>query len=156
MIYVLSLIETYSVSNLLIGPVRLEGIPSTNMWSVIDDIVITWNDKHDDVFGTRSNRFTIPKGMTTDLASVPLRLQGIVSACGVIKESAVMHDGLYQYRPILSTGVRIGRAEADWMLYYGCVNIGKMSHDEAWAVYTAVRLGGSRIWHSHDKDFGVA
>lgn len=149
----LDLIDTYGVCNLTIGPVRLEGIPATNLWFGLEDCTCTWQDGAADF--PRQERFVIPAGMRTDLASVPLRAQSIISPCGPIKEPAYLHDGLYQYRPRLSTGQQIGRAQADYMLYYACIHIGKMTHDEAWSVYLAVRAFGSRIWHAHDGEFAA-
>lgn len=144
----IDLIDTYGVRNITIGPIRLESIPATNLWFSLDPCVITWQDGD-----SYQQRFEIPAGMQTDLASVPLRAQSIISPCGPIKDAAYMHDGLYQYRPILAQGYRISRAQADYMLYLACIEIGKMHRNDAWIVYTAVRVGGSRIWHAHDAEF---
>lgn len=130
-----------------ISSIDLRGIPGGNLWQLLAPISMTWTNRD----GPQS--FVIPDTMFTDLASVPAALQSIVSPCGPIKEPAVGHDGLYQYRPVLSTGKRITRAEADRWLYQACLEIGKMPHDDALKVYLAVRIGGSGIWHRHDAEF---
>lgn len=141
------LADDFGLTSPTIGPVDLRGVPGGNLWQLLAPIPMTWVDHN----GHQS--FVIPNTMLTDLASVPSALQSVVSPCGPIKEPAVGHDGLYQYRPILNTGIRITRAEADRWLYQACLDIGGMSHDDALKVYLAVRIGGSAIWHRHDAEF---
>lgn len=133
--------------SLSIGPITLTSVPASCQWTVAITVLVSWTD----LWGAQ--RDVIPVGMTTDLASVPGLFQNIVHPAGPIKDGAVFHDFLYQYRPVLSTGVRIGRAEADYLLYRACLDIGKMSVEEATVVYTAVRVGGSVVWHRHDEEF---
>jgi hypothetical protein len=142
-------VDDFGIQNLRIGTIRLEAVPASNLWKVLEPIPVTWTNRD----GPQD--FTIEKGEMTDLASVPAVFQSFVSPCGRIKEIAVVHDGLYEQRPTLSTGKRISRAEADWILYVGCIEIGKMPDGEARHVWEAVRLGGSRIWHSHDTKFEI-
>lgn len=142
--------DNYGIDAVSIGPVELRGRPGTSSWTVITPCDATWINRD----GPQS--FTIPVGMSTDLASVPAVLQSIVSPCGPIKEPSVLHDALYVNRPVLSTGVRITRAEADWLLYIACRTIGGMSETECEQVFLAVRIGGSPVWHKHDKEFPVS
>lgn len=92
-----------------------------------------------------------PAGWGTDLASVPQIATPVVPAHRLIKRPAILHDDLYGNRPIFD-GVRITRGEADAVLYAFCIWEG-MPEDEAKAVYLAVRVGGSSIWHAHDEYF---
>lgn len=148
--HTLAPIDDYGITDVSIGHVDLRAIPGGNLWRVIQGITVRWTDRD----GKQS--FIIPEFMETDLASVPQIFCNLIVPCGRIKESAVMHDGMYQYRPLLLNGDRIGRARADYLLYTACMQIGGMSHEEAWMVYTAVRIGGSSVWHAHDTEFLVS
>lgn len=142
-----ALAEDWGITSIELGPIILRGIPGTNRWLVEHSTPMVWSDK----FGVQ--HFVIPEGMETDLATIPALLRPVVSPCGPIKEAAVGHDALYQYRPVLSNGQRIARAEADYWLYRACLDIALMPHDLCVEVFLAVRVGGSSVWHSHDKDF---
>lgn len=143
----LHLADDYGVRDITIGPVELRGKPATSSWTVITPCAVSW------VNWAGTQYFTIPAGMDTDLASVPALFQSVVSPCGPIKEPAVLHDALYVYRPRLSTGVRITRSEADWILYVACKTIGLMDDGTCERVFLAVRVGGSMVWHRHDREF---
>lgn len=132
---------------LKLGPVILESIFGTNKWMVHEDVWAEWTDRYG------RQRFVYPKGCTTDLASVPAVFRGVINPAGPIKDFAVLHDGLYVCRPeLIGLNGRIHRAEADMLLYLGCKQSG-MTDDECEQVFAAVRLGGSIVWHRHDKEF---
>ena len=102
-----------------------------------------------------AQRFETLTDTSTDLASVPREVWSIVPPHRRIKRPAVFHDFLYQCRPLVSlpTGPRLMmRNEADALLYHACVAEG-MSDEQCFAIYQAVRIGGSSIWHAHDAQF---
>jgi hypothetical protein len=153
---IMDLVDDYGVKNLFItansdsGLVRLDIIPKCDLFNNVCNIVCNWEDR----FGPEALFIPgYPKPMLTDLATVPKMFQSFQSAFGKISIPAIFHDGLYQYRPVLANGIRIGRAESDYLLYYACINIGGMAEDDARHVFEAVRIGGSVIWHKHDDEF---
>lgn len=132
---------------LVLSPVILESIFGTNRWLLYEDVWAEWVDRYG------RQRFVYKKGNDTDLASVPALFRGIINPAGPIKDFAVLHDGLYVCRPeLVGKAGRIDRAQADWLLYLGCKKAG-MSDADCEAVFETVRIGGSIVWHRHDKEF---
>ena len=90
--------------------------------------------------GVRRN-ITVPKGMLTDLASVPRPLRWYAGRVGPHLEAAVVHDFLYvawQDLGMLPTGSM--RRFADRIMLTAMLAAGMCSR--AHAIYRAVRLGG--------------
>jgi hypothetical protein len=153
---IMNLVDDYGVTDLKIESesdrklIRLDVILECNEFNIVNDIRCSWIDR----FG--NEQFIIPgypSQMRTDLASVPLILQSFQSPIGKITVPAIFHDGLYQYRPKLANGIRITRAHADYLFYYACYNIGKMVESDCRRNFEIVRIGGSKVWHSHDDEF---
>jgi len=94
--------------------------------------------------GNRRN-ITVPKGMLTDLASVPRPLRWYAGRVGPHLEAAVVHDFLYvawQDLGMLPTGSL--RRFADRMMLTAMLAAGMCS--KAYTIYRAVRLGGCRAF----------
>jgi len=96
--------------------------------------------------------FEAPKGMTTDLASVPWWARGVIGHTGAHLKAAVIHDACYaaarefQAReddPMDSPGFR--RRQADAVLYVIARHSG-MGWFRARLMWLAVRLGGRSAW----------
>lgn len=143
----------HDIANLKYGRILLECLEGEDEFLSVLNIDVTYNNEHGE------QTFTLPKGMFTDLASVPRTVWFIVPPHRRIKRAAVIHDGLYQFRPMLTDRdgklYRMTRGEADTILAVACLKEG-MHINDVNRVYQAVRIGGSRLWHSHDIDFGVS
>lgn len=83
----------------------------------------------------------VPVRFVTDLASVPRLAWSIVPPWdNYIKDAAIAHDRAYETR-------EINRSFADAILYHGMRARGA-SELHAWAVWSAVRLGGAWSYHT--------
>ncbi|PKQ78079.1 DUF1353 domain-containing protein [Aeromonas sobria] len=91
--------------------------------------------------GTRT--FSIPKGMITDLASVPRALWIALPPFGEYTIAAVVHDRIYR-----APELNITRAEADQLFYDLMVQYG-VSTVKAKAMYYGVRSFGA--WSYKDR-----
>ena len=83
--------------------------------------------------------FTVPQGFTTDLASVPRIFQSIVPKLGHHIRPAIVHDYAYEGHTALT------RKEADAMFLDG-MKTTKVSWLRRWAMWAAVRVGGTGKW----------
>lgn len=138
------------VFNVDIDPIVLLGVKASHLWVCYQPTRMSWeNDAGPQEFIIPG----IPDGLVTDLASVPAMLRWYINSAGPIKEASVGHDALYQYRPVLTTGERITRQEADLWLREACRSVGQLHEDVCDQIYLAVRAGGGRLWHKHDGDF---
>jgi hypothetical protein len=96
---------------------------------------------------------TVPAGMTTDLASIPRLVSGILPPDGPWLAAAMVHDELYATRGTANWHGYAGRtraapytrAEADDILLEAMQALG-VSGWQAWAIHTGVRAGGSAGW----------
>jgi len=103
---------------------------------------------------------TIPRGMQTDLASIPRLLWTFLPPDGPWVQIAVFHDLLYKTRgsgmwsfhkdgsdpkPSLSRKVCYSRKEADELLRDGMADL-NISGFRRWAIYNGVRVGGAAGW----------
>lgn len=95
-------------------------------------------------------------GTTTDFASVPRLLRGVVSKVGLHTRAAIVHDALYrrpENRRVLATVEvpspthhhEISRRDADDLLRAIARQSGA-SRVTAWMLWRAVRLFGRRAW----------
>lgn len=134
----------YRVDDLVIGDINLFCPPKADQFKSASFRI--------QYFGNDGPQDLLIPDMMTDLASVPRLLWPAYPPHRRIKRAAVAHDGLYQFRPILSSGIRITRGEADMVLYAACI-LENMSREEAEQIYLGVRVGGSNVWHAHDKEF---
>jgi hypothetical protein len=103
---------------------------------------------------------TIPRGVQTDLASIPRLLWTFLPPDGPWVQIAVFHDLLYKTKgngvwsfhkdgsdpkPSLSRQVCYTRKEADELLRDGMADLG-IAGFRRWAIYNGVRIGGGAGW----------
>ncbi len=81
----------------------------------------------------------VPKGFTTDLASVPRIFQSIVPKLGHHIRPAIVHDYCYE------GGTTLTRKESDEMFLEG-MKATKVSWFRRNAMWLAVRVGGKGWW----------
>jgi hypothetical protein len=70
-------------------PLRVEANPDCKGWTLLEPF--TYHIGYKDSPLT----ITVPKGFTTDFASVPNPLRGLIPQWGVYGKAAVLHDWLY-------------------------------------------------------------
>lgn len=84
---------------------------------------------------------TVPRGFTTDLASIPQALRSVLDRNGVSRRPAVLHDWLYALQPCR-------RSLADATLRAALIADGETPF-RAWVYWAGVRAGGWRPWAAH-------
>ena len=89
--------------------------------------------------------FEIPKGFVCDLASVPRLLRFLYSVNGDHRESAILHDFLYD-REGLIDDESFTREQCDDLFYEAMINSG-VSEWKAWSMWAGVRIGGWVAWN---------
>jgi len=98
-----------------------------------------------------NQRFVVPRGFVTDLASVPRLFWTAFPPCGKYTTAAVLHDYLYWVQ-----SYDCDRECADEILLIAMeeANVKLVSRN---AIYTAVRFGGDSAWSENArlKESGV-
>lgn len=95
--------------------------------------------------GIGNNRFIIvPKGFTTDFASVPRLFWNILPPWGTYGKAAVLHDWLYHTQ-------EFNRKFCDDLLMEAMTTLGVAAW-KRWTIYLGVRLGGFVAWNEHTKE----
>ncbi len=95
-----------------------------------------------DAFWNRAGNITkivIPRGFTTDLASVPRVFQSIIPKLGHHIRPAIVHDYCYE------GGSNLTRKEADEMFLEGMKKT-KVNFIRRNLMWLAVRVGGKGLW----------
>ena len=95
-----------------------------------------------DAYWNRAGNITkivIPRGFTTDLASVPRIFQSIIPKLGHHIRPAIVHDFCYE------GGSNLTRKEADEMFLEGMKQT-KVSWLRRRVMWLAVRVGGRGLW----------
>ena len=99
--------------------------------------------------GTRRN-ITVPKGMLTNLASVPCPLRWYAGRVGPHLEAAIVHDFLYMaWQDLDIRPTRSMRRFADRMMLAAMLAAGMCS--KAYSIYSGVRLGGCGAFRSRER-----
>lgn len=102
-------------------------------------------------------RLTVPRGLITDLASVPRAARSIVGRVGPHLEASIVHDFLYvAWQDVPDRGAReADRRFADDLLRAGLIaaNVGAFKR---WAMYQAVRDFGAGVYRSPNAERYVA
>lgn len=100
-------------------------------------------------------RIDIPAGFTTDFASVPARLQSVISACSpLILRPSGAHDWLYTRNGLMPDGKtrltfeQVNGVLTELMFYCGAGPAIRAM------VYEAVQIGGKSTWNSHNPPAG--
>ncbi len=84
---------------------------------------------------------TLKRGFVTDGGSIPQIFQGLCKPLGKYLPAFLVHDALYATE-------YLSRAEADRLLLEIMAELGAGRLWRHW-VWSAVRLGGARIWQGH-------
>ncbi len=85
------------------------------------------------VYQGRDETFTVPAGMSTDLASVPACLTWIAPRYGTYTRAAILHDWLCETKPV-------SRRDADGIFRRVMEEMG-VSAPRRWLMWAAVRAG---------------
>ncbi len=88
--------------------------------------------------------YVIPKGMSTDFASIPKFLHSLISPLSNSVYSAVLHDYLYR-NPKEVTAKETSRLEADRIFYFGMKACG-VKRIIALIMFWGVRIGGKNSY----------
>lgn len=99
------------------------------------------------------HRITVPKGFTTDFASVPRFLPLVFSLVGdSAHKAAVLHDYLYQTHKV--GPIKITRSMAD-SIFLEAMKVTKVPLLKRQMMFWGVRLGGSGSWKSGPTRFKI-
>lgn len=93
--------------------------------------------------GFRPRSLEVPKGFTTDLATLPRLGRVLLRSGGRIATAAVIHDWLYQVGELYYS-----RKNADVILYHLCRD-SDINAIVSRLVYWGVRVGGWYAWRKH-------
>lgn len=111
-------------------PLRLEAT-TPGRWMLTSDLI--W---HSD-----TERYVVPRGFETDLASIPRIFRWLLNQNGNSRRPAVLHDYLYRMQPI-------SRAEAD-AIFRRALEVEGVILPGRWLYWLGVRLGGWIAWRGH-------
>lgn len=103
--------------------------------------------------GQEERTVTVPRGMLTDLVSVPPVFRSWVGRVGPHLEAAIVHDYLYIAWQDADGGVprRQDRRFAD-QLFLKAMRAAKVSRVASWTIYGAVRLFGGFAFRRREKE----
>lgn len=91
------------------------------------------------VYEGRSDKFTVPAGTWTDMASIPRVLWVFLPPIGPHNKAAVIHDDLYASH-------RVSRWDADG-IFRRILKESGVGFAARWSMWLGVRLGGWMAWH---------
>ena len=111
-------------------PLRLEAT-TPGRWMLTSDLI--W---HSD-----TERYVVPAGFETDLASVPRLLRCVLNRNGASRRPAVLHDALYRTQVV-------SRARADEIFRQALEAEGVIAPGIA-LYWLGVRVGGWVAWRNH-------
>ena len=83
-------------------------------------------------------KFTIKAGYIGDGASVPRGFRWLIERDGVHRESALLHDYLYESK-------KFKRKETD-QIFRECLKFQGLASWKVFLMYNAVRIGGGLVW----------
>ena len=99
---------------------------------------------------TGTRKITVPKGMLTDLASVPRAAWALVAPVGPHLEASIAHDFLYIAWQDLGREARdADRSFADNIMHAGMVEAG-VDRSQIVMIYSAVRAFGGQVYRKAD------
>ena len=102
-------------------------------WELVETFTVKW----------RGKEWRIPMGFKTDLASIPKFFHRFFPVIDKHIQPAIVHD--YFYENADKDSYKITKAEADQMFLDGMEHVG-VPYWRRYAMYYAVRLGGTGIW----------
>lgn len=106
---------------------------SNQLWAMLESLSFT---------DRKGRTYTAPKGMVTDLASIPSIVKELFDGIDHRLAGAI-HDALY----LLALQYRLTRNECDQLFREMCEYLGA-SNAVQWMAETGLRIGG---WHSWDE-----
>lgn len=96
-------------------------------------------------------KITVPKGFTTNFASIPRVFWRLLPPRGRYNRAAIVHDWLYFAQPIDPlTKKPIKQSRADLILRDAALDL-EAKWWEALALWVGVRIGGWVAWNNHRK-----
>lgn len=126
--------------NQFLSPLILEDLRDGKNWLV----------RHNLIYIDRAgNRWVVPKGFVTDLASIPRFIQNLIPKTGKYNSAAVLHDFLYTIQPV--SPITVNKALADHLLREAMESCG-VNVIARHLIYLGVRVGGSLIYAHHSAD----
>ena len=117
------------------SPLILEYILEKNLWKT-DRELVYYVDKEGE-----GKKIVVPKGFTTDLASVPWPASMIIPKSGRYNSAAVLHDYLYWSK-------LFSRQKAD-LIFYQAMRILGVPFIKRWVMYHACRTFAWTSWNRH-------
>lgn len=93
-------------------------------------------------------RIEIEKGYTYDGASIPRFARWLIERDGVHRESALLHDYLYECEGFIDfelDGLFYNRKDAD-QIFRECLKSQGLASWKVFLMYNAVRIGGGSYW----------
>ena len=88
---------------------------------------------------------TVPKGLLTDLASVPRVARSFAGRVGRHLEASIVHDWLY--------GAHAGSREFADKVFLAGMKAAKVPRLQRWLIYRAVRMFGARSYRDGTNQF---
>ena len=127
---------------------RIKGIAREAQYIVAEPYTVSFRLEGEE----RRRRITVPRGMVTDLASVPSFLRWYVGRVGPHLEAAIVHDFLYGAWLLLdrSPGEPMRRF-ADNVMLVAMQAAGMCG--KARVIHRAVRMGGRRSFHDCQRRY---
>lgn len=110
-----------------------------NLWMLMDHFSYTGDD---------NITYSAPKGMLTDLTSIPRQLWDLLPPFGRYSGAAVIHDYLYQSQ--ITTKEIADRVLEEAM---DMVNV---PHFIKQLIYEGVKIGGQIAWDQHSKEIAAS
>lgn len=95
------------------------------------------------IWHSDTERYVVPHGFETDLASVPRIFRWLLDVNGTSRRAAVLHDYLYRMQPV-------PRAIAD-EIFRRALQAEGMIAPGRWMYWCGVRLGGWVAWRGHAR-----
>lgn len=118
-------------------PLQLEYLPKKNMWRTTRQFTYYVGEEGSD------DKITVPKGFTTDLASVPWPAEMIIPKSGKYNQSAVLHDyGYFKQER--------SRKEVD-AIFLEAMGVLGVPWAKRRIMWLAVRSWGWIPWRNHAK-----
>ncbi|UHG90119.1 DUF1353 domain-containing protein [Spirosoma oryzicola] len=114
-----------------------EDDPKADRWVLVQSVT----------FMTKAGKVTVPRGYTTDFASVPMLLWGFFPPIGRHNRATLLHDWWYDNRLFEEVvGQRQARRLADEQLYEQLKAVEPRKPIRNYCMYLACRWFGHRWW----------
>ncbi|GAB3885988.1 DUF1353 domain-containing protein [Spirosoma agri] len=106
-----------------------------------------WELVYSITFQTRAGKVTVPRGYTTDFASVPMLFWGVFPPIGRYNRATILHDWWYDNRLFTNEfGAKEARRLADLELYEQLKAVEPTKKIRNYCMYLACRWFGKSWW----------